>query len=144
MINEQVVENIRLDFDSYTYSFGTHTPENDRRQQEEEVNKIIKANLPPELRNYFLFDALKVGMLVEQNQIDALIKDNIRSVMGFNKYLMLKEAAQQLLEEANAARLDNDQQREEYQNLLASVSTCKSELEILKSEKELFSTIYGV
>ena len=136
LINEQVVENIRLDFDSYTYSFGTHTPENDRRQQEEEVNKIIKANLPPELRNYFLFDALKVGMLVEQNQIDALIKDNIRSVMGFNKYLRLKEAAQQLLEEANAARLDNDQQREEYQNLLASVSTCKSELEILKSEKD--------
>ena len=136
LINEQVVWNIRLDFDSSTYNFGIHTPESERRQQEEEVNKIIKANLPPELRDYFLFDALKVGMLVEQNQIDALIKDNIRSVMGFNKYLMLKEAAQQLLEEANAARLDNDQQREEYQSLLASISTCKSELEILKTEKD--------
>lgn len=136
LINDQVVENIRLDFDGNTYQYGTHTPEKDRKDQEENVNKIIKANLPPELREYFLFDALKVGMLVEQNQIDALIKDNIRSVMGFNKYLMLKEAAQQLLEEANAARLDNDQQREEYQNLLASISTCKSELEILKTEKD--------
>lgn len=136
LINDQVVENIRLDFDGNTYQYGTHTPEKDRKDQEESVNKIIKANLPPELREYFLFDALKVGMLVEQNQIDALIKDNIRSVMGFNKYLMLKEAARQLLEEANAARLDNDQQREEYQNLLASISTCKSELEILKTEKD--------
>ncbi len=136
LINDQVVENIRLDFDGITYQYGTHTPDKDRKDQEENVNKIIKANLPPELREYFLFDALKVGMLVEQNQIDALIKDNIRSVMGFNKYLMLKEAAQQLLEEANAARLDNDQQREEYQNLLASISTCKSELEILKTEKD--------
>ncbi len=136
LINDQVVENIRLDFDGNTYQYGTHTPDKDRKDQEENVNKIIKANLPPELREYFLFDALKVGLLVEQNQIDALIKDNIRSVMGFNKYLMLKEAAQQLLEEANAARLDNDQQREEYQNLLASISTCKSELEILKTEKD--------
>ena len=136
LINDQIVENIRLDFDSSTYSFGTHTPDSERRLQEEEVNKIIKANLPPELRHYFLFDALKVGMLVEQNQIDALIKDNIRSVMGFNKYLMLKEAAQQLLEENNAARLDNDQQREEYQNLLVSIATCKSELEVLRTERD--------
>lgn len=136
LINDQVVENVRLDFDGNTYQFGTHTPDKSRRDQEENVNKIIKANLPPELRDYFLFDALKVGMLVEQNQIDALIKDNIQSVMGFNKYLMMKETAQELLEEANAARLDNDQQREEYQKLLASISTCKSELEILKTEKD--------
>lgn len=136
LINDQVVENVRLDFDGNTYQFGTHTPDKSRRDQEENVNKIIKANLPPELRDYFLFDALKVGMLVEQNQIDSLIKDNIQSVMGFNKYLMMKETAQELLEEANAARLDNDQQREEYQKLLASISTCKSELEILKTEKD--------
>ena len=136
LINDQVVENVRLDFDGNTYQFGTHTPDKSRRDQEENVNKIIKANLPPELRDYFLFDALKVGMLVEQNQIDALIKDNIQSVMGFNKYLMMKETAQELLEEANAARLDNDQQREEYQKLLASISTRKTELEILKTEKD--------
>lgn len=136
LVNDIPVENIRLDFDSSTYSYGTHTPESDRKAQEEEVSKIIKANLPPELRDYFLFDALKVGMLVEQNQIDALIKDNIRSVMGFNKYLLLKDAAKKLLEEANAARLDNDQQREEYTSLLQRVSTLKSELEILKQDKE--------
>lgn len=136
LINDQVVENIRLDYDGDTYQYGTHTPERQRKAQEESVNKIIKANLPPELRNYFLFDALKVGMLVEQNQIDALIKDNIRSVMGFNKYLMLKEAAQQLLEEDNAARIDNEQQRAEYQTLIASIAKCKSDLEILKIDKE--------
>jgi len=136
LINDHPVESIRLDFDSTTYQYGTHTAEADRRAQEEEVNKIIKANLPPELRDYFLFDALKVGMLVEQNQIDALIKDNIRSVMGFNKYLMLKDAAKRLLEEANAARLDNDQQRQEYTTLLATLATAKSELQVLNSDKD--------
>lgn len=136
LINDIPVENVRLDFDSFTYSFGTHTPENERKAQEEEISKIIKANLPPELRDYFLFDALKVGMLVEQNQIDSLIKDNIRSVMGFNKYLLLKDAAKKLLEEANASRLENDQQRTEYTSLLQKVATLKAELEVLKTDRD--------
>lgn len=136
LINDVPAESIRLDFDSTTYVYGTHTAPADRRAQEEEVNKIIKANLPPELREYFLFDALAVGRLVEQNQIDALIKDNIRSVMGFNKYLMLKDAANLLLEEENAARLENDEQRAEYTKLLAEVKANKSELEVMKSDKD--------
>lgn len=136
IVNDRPAESIRLDFDSTTYVYGTYTEEASRRSQEEEVNKIIKANLPPELRDYFLFDALKVGMLVEQNQIDALIKDNIRSVMGFNKYLMLKDAAKRLLEEANAARLENDQQRQEYTELLAKLATAKSELQVMNDDKD--------
>ena len=136
IVNDRPAESIRLDFDSTTYVFGTYTEEASRKSQEEEVNKIIKANLPPELRDYFLFDALKVGMLVEQNQIDALIKDNIRSVMGFNKYLMLKDAAKRLLEEANAARLENDQQRQEYTELLAKLATAKSELQVMNDDKD--------
>ena len=136
IVNDRPAESIRLDFDSTTYVYGTYTEEASRKSQEEEVNKIIKANLPPELRDYFLFDALKVGMLVEQNQIDALIKDNIRSVMGFNKYLMLKDAAKRLLEEANAARLENDQQRQEYTELLAKLATAKSELQVMNDDKD--------
>lgn len=136
LVDDAPAESIRLDFDSTTYEYGTYTAPADRKVQEEEVNKIIKANLPPELREYFLFDALAVGRLVEQNQIDALIKDNIRSVMGFNKYLMLKDAAKQLLEEKNAARLENDEQRAEYTRLLAEVKADKSELEVMKDEKD--------
>ena len=117
LINNQPVENVTLDFDSTTYSYGTHTAANDRREQELEVNKIIKANLPSELSNYFLFDAMKTGDLVKENQINALIKENIQSVMGFNKYQRLKEGAAKLLSEENSKRLENAEQRHEYDGL---------------------------
>lgn len=119
LINNQPVENIRLDYDGNTYSYGTHTAKAERESQELEVNKIIKANLPSELSNYFLFDAMKTGELVKEEQINQLIKENIQSVMGFSKYQTMKEGVQRLLAEENASRLDNDQQRAEYQKLLA-------------------------
>ena len=128
LINNQPVENIRLDYDSSTYSYGTHTPKAEREAQELEVNKIIKANLPSELSNYFLFDAMKTGELVKEEQINQLIKENIRSVMGFSKYQLLKEGAQKLLSEENANRLDNDQQKAEYQQLVANRAAKAAEL----------------
>lgn len=128
LINNQPVENIRLDYDSSTYSYGTHTPKAQREADELEVNKIIKANLPSELSNYFLFDAMKTGELVKEEQINQLIKENIRSVMGFSKYQLLKEGAQKLLSEENANRLDNDQQKAEYQQLVANRAAKAAEL----------------
>ena len=92
------------------------------------MNKIIKANLPSELSNYFLFDAMKTGELVKEEQINQLIKENIRSVMGFSKYQLLKEGAQKLLSEENANRLDNDQQKAEYQQLVANRAAKAAEL----------------
>ena len=136
IINDKVVWSVRLDFGGNTYIYGTHNVATDRQQDEENVNKIIKANLPPELREYFLFDTLKVGNLVESEQINALIEKNIRSVMGFNKYLVLKETAKRLLDEANASRLNNEEQRKEYTELLKSIEGMKAELEELKGQKE--------
>lgn len=136
LVNGSPVENVRLDFGGSTYSYGTHTPAGDRADQKAAVDRIIKANLPPDLRQYFLFDALQAGHLVEREQIDQLIATNIRSVMGFNKYLMLKKAARKLIEKANAVRIDNEQQRLEYTNLLQKVKTMEAELEDLKAKKE--------
>ena len=135
VISDKIVWNIRLDFDSTTYSYGTHTIPSERKAQEEAVSRIIKANMPSELSSYFLFDALQTGNLVKETQINALIKENIRSVMGFNKYLVLKQGAQKLLEEERASRLDNDQQRQEYTDLLQKQQSLKVELEELEAKK---------
>lgn len=136
LVNGVPVENVRLDFDGSTYSFGTHTPAAERALQKAAVDRIIKANLPPDLREYFLFDALQAGHLVEKEQIDQLIAQNIRSVMGFNKYMMLKEAAIKLIEKENAVRINNEQQRLEYTNLLQKIKTMEVELDDLKRKKE--------
>lgn len=143
VINDKIVWNIRLDFDATTYSYGTHTVPSERKAQEEAVSRIIKANMPSELSSYFLFDALQTGNLVKETQINALIKENIRSVMGFNKYLVLKQGAQKLLEEERASRIDNDQQRQEYTDLLQKQQSLKEkleELEMKKSEALAYST----
>ena len=41
------------------YVYGTMTAPKDRVKAEQEINKIIKANLPQELSQYFLFDAMQ-------------------------------------------------------------------------------------
>ena len=137
LVNDKIVWNIRLDFDATTYSYGTHTPASESRMQKECVDRIIKANLPPELSSYFLFDALQTGNLVKESQINTLIKENIRSVMGFNKYLVLKQGALKLLDEVRASRLDNEQQRNEYNDLLQRQEDIKKDLEKLQQQKSV-------
>ena len=111
----QVREQVLLNMGGNTYTYGTATPVRQRQESEEVVNKIIAANLPRELSKYFLFDAMKTSELVKEEQISALIMQNINSVMGFNKYEQLRNAAAQLLGERKAERLRNEQERMEYQ-----------------------------
>lgn len=129
LIDEKPVENVRLDFDSTTFAYGTHTVKAERDEQQLEVSKIIKANLPRELSEYFLFDALNIGNLVKADQINNLIKDNIRSVMGFNKYQLLKEGANRMIEEERSRRLDDDEQRREFNALLKKRASMEKEVE---------------
>lgn len=129
LIDEKPVENVRLDFDSTTFAYGTHTVKAERDEQQLEVSKIIKANLPRELSEYFLFDALNIGNLVKADQINNLIKDNIRSVMGFNKYQLLKEGANRMVEEERSRRLDDDEQRREFNALLKKRASMEKEVE---------------
>lgn len=136
LIGNKPVENVQLYFDSISYNYGTHTAKKERESSEAAVNKIIEANLPRELSKYFLFDAMKTSELVKEEQINNLIKDNIKSVMGFNKYYQLQQAAERLLGEEKAKRLENEQQEKEYKILLKQKEVAEGKLVSLQIEYE--------
>ena len=134
VINHKPVENVRLDFDSVTYSYGSATPTKEKSINEMAVNKIIDANLPKELSNYFLFDAMKTSDLVKEAEINNLIRRNINSVMGFNKYAQLEKAAEKLLSDEKAKRLEDENQEKEYKQLVLKKNLAESELQQIKSD----------
>lgn len=111
------VENVLLNMDGTPFSYGTATPPQQRAVNEQQVNKIIKANLPQELSKYFLFDAMQSSELLKENVFAQIIKDNIQNVMGFNKYLQLKNAAEHQQQEWAARRLEAQKEAEEYNGL---------------------------
>ena len=114
---ERVPESVVLNMDGNTYTYGSGSTVAQRSTNEMIVNKIISANLPAELSNYFLFDAMKTSDLVKEEQINKLIMKNINSVMGFNKYTQLENAASVYLDEKKAERLENENMRKEYIHL---------------------------
>ena len=134
LIEGKVRWNVELNMNGNRYSYGIATPTAQRTQNEEVVNKIISANLPSELSNYFLFDAMKTSDLVKEEQISKLIMKNINSVMGFNKYYQLHEAADALLAEKKAAKLENEKQRQEYEQLGHKKQGREAELKQLRED----------
>lgn len=110
-------ENVLLNMDGTPFSYGTATPPQQRAINEQQVNKIIKANLPQELSKYFLFDAMQSSELLKENVFAQIIKDNIQNVMGFNKYLQMKNAAEHQQQEWAARRLEAQKEAEEYNGL---------------------------
>ena len=133
VFNAKAVENVTLHIGGNTYSYGTRTALKERTLNEEAVKKIIKANLPKELSNYFLFDAMKTSELVKDEQINRLIRDNIKSVMGFNKYSLLVDVASKMLDEMKAGRLENENQKKEFQELQERKRNIEGELSLLRS-----------
>ena len=113
----RVLESVVLNMNGNSYTYGSGSTAVQRSTNEAIVNKIISANLPAELSNYFLFDAMKTSDLVKEEQINKLIMKNINSVMGFNKYTQLQNAASACLDEKKAERLENENMRREYLNL---------------------------
>lgn len=113
----RILEVVKLNMGGNQFSYGSGSTAKQRADNEEAINKIIAGNLPAELSNYFLFDAMKTSELVKEEAINKLIIKNINSVMGFSKYEQLQKAAQSLLDEKKAERLENENQRKEYQNL---------------------------
>lgn len=122
------------------FTYGCATPSSQRAQQEEVVNKIISANLPRELSNYFLFDAMKTSELVKEEQINKLIMKNIDSVMGFKKYGEMRRIAEVMLGEKKAEKLENENQRKEYEQLQREKKTMEEELK--KKQEEYNSAVY--
>jgi len=53
------LESVSLNMNGNMFVYGTMTAPKERIKNEQEVNKIIKANLPQELSQYFLFDAMQ-------------------------------------------------------------------------------------
>lgn len=134
LMDGRVLESVELNMDGNRFVYGSGSTASQRAANEEVVNKIIAANLPRELSNYFLFDAMKTSELVKEAQINKLIMDNINSVMGFNKYSRLQSVAEELLAEKKAAKLENENQRKDYEMLQRQKSDKEAELQSKNEE----------
>ena len=134
LADNKVLESVTLNMGGNQFNYGSGTPQAQKSQSEEIVNKIIAANLPAELSNYFLFDAMKTSELVKEEQINKLIMKNINSVMGFNKYAQLRKVSETMLAEKKAERMANDKIREEYSQLTTQKSDLEKKIEELKDE----------
>ena len=130
----RVLESVELNMNGNKYTYGSGSTAIQRSTNEAIVNKIISANLPAELSNYFLFDAMKTSDLVKEEQINKLIMKNINSVMGFNKYTQLENAASTYLAEKKAERLENENLRAEYTKLTKQKVEMEKELAGLNDE----------
>lgn len=130
----KVLESVELNMNGNKYTYGSGSTAIQRSTNEAIANKIISANLPAELSNYFLFDAMKTSDLVKEEQINKLIMKNINSVMGFNKYTQLQNAASAYLDEKKAERLENENLRAEYTKLTKEKVEMERELARLNDE----------
>lgn len=129
LVDGKVRESVELNMDGNRFVYGSASTASQRAENESNINKIIAANLPRELSNYFLFDAMKTSELVKESQINKLIMDNINSVMGLYKYNRLRTISEALLAEKKAAKLENENQRKDYENLLRQKTDKEAELQ---------------
>ena len=111
------VEAVYLNMNGNIFTYGTATPAAQRAPSEQQVNKIIKANLPQELSQYFLFDAMQSSKLLEEGVFAQIIRDNVQNVMGFNKYVLLRMASEKLHQAKSKERLKAQKEVEEYNAL---------------------------
>ena len=128
------LESVSLNMNGNMYVYGTMTAPKERVRAEQEISKIIKANLPQELSQYFLFDAMQSSELLKKNVFQQTIRDNFENVLGFKKYLQLKRASEKLQQEWAQQRLEAEQEAKEYnnlcsqkENLMAEMNTCLAE-----------------
>ncbi|MCX6309982.1 MAG: DNA sulfur modification protein DndD [Bacteroidia bacterium] len=131
--SENPVECVRLNMNGTIFLYGTATPPAQRAEQEAQVNKIIKANLPQELSRYFLFDAMEAGNLLKEDQLNRVIKENIENVMGFNKYMQLAKSSEALYQAYTAQRLLVENEKKEYLELLDQKKQKENELKELET-----------
>ena len=138
MLNDsgKPVESVDLNMDGNHFVYGTASRRDDRQKAAQIINKIIKANLPKELSNYFLFDAMQSSNLIKANVFAQVIKDNIENVLGFNKYLQLQRAAEKLQQEKAQDRIDAENERQEYAGICAEKEKKESELQSLIEEED--------
>ena len=130
------LESISLNMNGNMYVYGTMTAPKDRVKAEQEINKIIKANLPQELSQYFLFDAMQSSELLKKNVFAQTIRDNFENVLGFKKYLQLKRAAEKLQQEWAQQRLEAEKEAQEYNELCAQKDKLTADLNTCIAEQD--------
>ncbi len=130
------LESVSLNMNGNMFVCGTMTAPKERIKNEQEVNKIIKANLPQELSQYFLFDAMQSSELLKKNVFAQTIKDNFENVLGFKKYLQLKRAAEKLQQEWAKLRLQAEQEAAEYNELVSQKDKLTAELNACVAEQD--------
>lgn len=130
------MESVSLNMNGNIFVYGTMSAPKDRAVNEQQVNKIIKANLPQELSQYFLFDAMQSGELLKKNVFAQTIRDNFEKVLGFQKYLQLKRASERLQQEWSQVHLQAEQEQKEYNELCARKEALISELDVNAAEQD--------
>lgn len=130
------LESVSLNMNGNMYVYGTMTTPKDRIKAEQEINKIIKANLPQELSQYFLFDAMQSSELLKKNVFAQTIRDNFENVLGFKKYLQLKRAAEKLQQEWAQQRLEAEKEAQEYNELCAQKDKLTADLNTCIAEQD--------
>lgn len=130
------LESVSLNMNGNMYVYGTMTAPKDRVKTEQEINKIIKANLPQELSQYFLFDAMQSSELLKKNVFAQTIRDNFENVLGFKKYLQLKRAAEKLQQEWAQQRLEAEKEAQEYNELCAQKDKLTADLNTCIAEQD--------
>ncbi len=130
------LESVSLNMNGNIFVYGTMTAPKERIKNEQEVNKIIKANLPQELSQYFLFDAMQSSELLKKNVFAQTIRDNFENVLGFKKYLQLKKAAEKVQQEWAQLRLQAEQEASEYNELVSQKEKLEAELNSCIAEQD--------
>lgn len=130
------LESVSLNMNGNMYVYGTMTAPKERVRAEQEISKIIKANLPQELSQYFLFDAMQSSELLKQNVFQQTIWDNFENVLGFKKYLQLKRAAEKLQQEWAQQRLEAEKEAQEYNELCAQKDKLTADLNTCIAEQD--------
>ena len=130
------LESVSLNMNGNMYVYGTMTAPKEWVRAEQEISKIIKANLPQELSQYFLFDAMQSSELLKKNVFQQTIRDNFENVLGFKKYLQLKRAAEKLQQEWAEQRLEAEKEAKEYNSLCNQKEQLISELNANLAEQD--------
>ena len=139
------LESVSLNMNGNIYVYGTMTPAKERVRAEQEINKIIKANLPQELSQYFLFDAMQSSELLKKNVFAQTIRDNFENVLGFKKYLQLKRASEKLQQEWAQQRLEAEKEAQEYNELCAQKDKLTADVNAcIAQQDELYKFLSSV
>lgn len=130
---------VKLNMAGNVFAYGSASGDKERQAAESQVAKIVKANLPRELSEYFLFDAMNAGQKLSEDQLGKVIRENIENVMGLRKYLDLGQAARIVQENWLAERMSAKAERDEYLRLTEEQRNDESRLREAAERREMLA-----